>query len=68
MTNMVRIKELAKEALDDETTVNRGRWWAVLNLANDNEILGEPVTSEDLAWAERRIQELKAKHCLPFSE
>ena len=52
------IKELAVEALDDETTKNRWRWVAVLNLSNDKERFGAEVTEEGIAWAKRRIEEL----------
>jgi len=58
------LTEIAIEALNDETTVNRWRWIVVLNLVNDETTLSPGA----FAWAEGRIQELKMLHCLPISE
>lgn len=52
MKNWELIKEMAKVALGDETTVHRGRWVAVLQWANDQEIFGAPVTEDDIKWAQ----------------
>ena len=59
MKNWELIKELAMEALGDETTENRWRWFAVLNLSNDKGHFGAEVTEAGIAWARRRIEELE---------